>query len=63
MLSGTTSWPLRCQAAPSVISTAWASAASWALISWRKWFIAAVLHTGMTSAAAVRCCGHTAPKM
>jgi hypothetical protein len=62
MLSGTSSWPLWWQAAPSVISTAWASAASWALISRRKWFIATVLHTG-DGDAGLRQCGHTAPKM
>src|SRR3984893_1797776 len=52
ILLGTTSPWLLCQLAPSRITTAWASAATWLLISQRGWFIAAVLQIGMISAAA-----------
>src|SRR4029077_20366823 len=51
ILLGTTSPWLLCQLAPSRITTAWASAATWLVISQRGWFIAAVLHIGMISAA------------
>src|SRR5580693_9777451 len=61
ILPGTTSPWLLCQLAPSRITTAWASAATWLLISLRWWFIAAVLQIGMISAAALPCDGQTAP--
>src|ERR1700680_4280949 len=52
---------LLCQLASSRITTAWASAATWLLISLRWWFMAAVLQIGMISAAALPCDGQTAP--
>jgi hypothetical protein len=50
LLGATSPW-LLCQLAPSRITTAWASAATWLLISQRWWFIAAVLQIGIISAA------------
>src|SRR5947209_19947138 len=61
ILSGTTSPWLRCQPARSKITTAWASLASWLLISRRWWFIARVLQIGMIRAAALPSEGQTAP--
>src|ERR1700730_960309 len=52
LLGATSPW-LLCQLAPSRITTAWASAATWLLISLRWWFMAAVLQIGMISAAAL----------
>src|ERR1700730_4875765 len=61
LLGATSPW-LLCQLAPSRITTAWASAATWLLISLRWWFMAAGLQIGMISAAALPSDGQTAPK-
>jgi hypothetical protein len=64
MLSGTRGLsPVWCQPAPSIVSTACAPGATFALISTKCRFIISALANGNTRAAPVPRAGQIAPKM